>query len=104
MKRLHNRPRPLPAIATDQTSGGFECNKMLLRVEAIAAWTALGWRDKATGFIVAHLLDAYVSSLCQIYGTQIGTNCHVKPSSAFRDFSKSTLSLYTTLNKEIEPE
>src|SRR5260370_22243133 len=95
MNLPHDRQRPLPAIATDQTSGGFERNKMFLRVEAIAAWTVFGWRYKTTGFVVAHLLDAYLSSLCQIYCTQIVTNYHVKSSRAVRDLLQSLWCIHT---------
>src|SRR6266705_45570 len=91
MKRLHDRRCQLPAVATYHASHGFERCKMLLRVETVAAWTALCFRDQATGFVVAYLLDAYLSSLCQIYCTQISKNYHVKSSSAFRDFLQSTL-------------
>src|SRR5260370_31865632 len=90
MKRLHNRWRPLPAVATDHAFHRFECSKMLLGVETVAAWTALCFRDQAAGFVIAHLLDADVSSQCQILCTQIGTSCHVKLPAAFRDFFQLT--------------
>src|SRR5260370_42180585 len=86
MKRLHDRRRPLPAIAMNHAFYCFEGSKMLLCVEAITARTPLCLRDQATGLVIAHLLDTDVSSQCEIAGTQIGTSCHVKLPSAFRDF------------------
>src|SRR5581483_2571512 len=90
MKCLHDRWRSLPAVTSDQISRSFEGDEMLLCIEAITACAALGWRDQAASFVVAHLLNADVSLLGQIYGTQIATNCHVKPPFALRDFSTST--------------
>ncbi len=43
VNRPHYCARPLPAIASEQTPGGFERYEVLLRVEAIAARAALGW-------------------------------------------------------------
>src|SRR5258708_19251226 len=59
---------------------------MVMGVEAIAAWVPLGLRDEGTGLVIADLLHTDVSGQCEIGGTQIGTSCHVKLPSAYRDF------------------
>src|SRR5579863_771514 len=86
VKRLHDRCCSLPAVGMDDVSHRFECSQMLLRVEAIASWAPLCFRDQATGLVIAYLLDTDVSSQCEIAGTQIETICHVKLPSALRDF------------------
>ena len=69
VNHLHYCARPRPAIASEQTSGGFERHEVLPRVEAIAAGAALGWWYDAAGLVVTHLLNADVTSLRQINGT-----------------------------------
>src|SRR6266576_5331413 len=65
MKRLHDRWRSGPAVATNHAFYCFECSQMLLCVEAIAARTPLCLRDQAIRLVIAYLLNTDVSSLAR---------------------------------------
>jgi len=52
--------------------------------------------QKATGFIVAHLLNADPCDPGQVKRAQRGVKCHVKPSRMYEDFPYLPTSLYHT--------
>src|SRR5690349_5587060 len=95
--RLHNISGALPAVATQQAPHGFERGQVFLGIAAVAVGAAFDRRYETTGFVVAHLLDAYVSGLGQIYGTQIAANYHVKSSSPVRALILFGILLFTVL-------